>query len=111
MTDYNKTQTDYRERCKGRIKRQLEISKWREKNLPGIKFNDRVLTNFFDFVSISLAGRATTNEKLEEMLESKNTQIFTQGVRRQASGVRRRGSDTPLGTNLPQSSVVFFFFL
>ena len=27
MTEYNKTQTDYRERCKGRIKRQLEISK------------------------------------------------------------------------------------
>lgn len=25
MTDYNKTQTDYRERCKGRIQRQLEI--------------------------------------------------------------------------------------
>ena len=27
MTDYNKTQTDYRERCKARIQRQLEISK------------------------------------------------------------------------------------
>ena len=26
MTDYNKTQTDYRERCKARIQRQLEIS-------------------------------------------------------------------------------------
>ncbi|OWA51647.1 Syntaxin [Hypsibius exemplaris] len=51
MTDYNKTQTDYRERCKGRIKRQLEIT-----------------------------GRATTNEKLEEMLETKNPQIFTQGI-------------------------------
>lgn len=25
MTDYNKTQTDYRERCKGRIQRQLDI--------------------------------------------------------------------------------------
>jgi t-SNARE complex subunit (syntaxin) len=25
MTDYNKTQTDYRERCKGRIQRQFEI--------------------------------------------------------------------------------------
>lgn len=28
MTDYNATQTDYRERCKGRIQRQLEISKF-----------------------------------------------------------------------------------
>lgn len=26
MTEYNRTQTDYRERCKGRIQRQLEIS-------------------------------------------------------------------------------------
>ena len=31
MTEYNRTQTDYRERCKGRIKRQLEISKWRRR--------------------------------------------------------------------------------
>lgn len=28
MTDYNATQTDYRDRCKNRIKRQLEISKF-----------------------------------------------------------------------------------
>lgn len=27
MTDYNATQCDYRERCKSRIQRQLEISK------------------------------------------------------------------------------------
>lgn len=27
MTDYNATQTDYRDRCKNRIQRQLEISK------------------------------------------------------------------------------------
>lgn len=27
MTEYNRTQTDYRERCKARIMRQLEISK------------------------------------------------------------------------------------
>ncbi|CAG2107021.1 unnamed protein product [Medioppia subpectinata] len=51
MTDYNKTQTDYRERCKARIQRQLEIT-----------------------------GRSTTNEELEEMLESGNSAIFTQGI-------------------------------
>lgn len=51
MTDYNKTQTDYRERCKARIQRQLEIT-----------------------------GRMTTNEELEEMLESGNPAIFTQGI-------------------------------
>ncbi|XP_076307137.1 syntaxin-1A-like isoform X13 [Tachypleus tridentatus] len=50
MTDYNKTQTDYRERCKSRIQRQLEISK------------------------------VTTNDELEEMLESGNPAIFTQGI-------------------------------
>ncbi|XP_022666821.1 syntaxin-1A-like isoform X3 [Varroa destructor] len=51
MTDYNKTQTDYRERCKARIQRQLEIT-----------------------------GRVTTNEELEEMLETGNPAIFTQGI-------------------------------
>lgn len=33
MTEYNRTQTDYRERCKGRIQRQLEISKYRSPRL------------------------------------------------------------------------------
>lgn len=28
MSEYNTTQSDYRERCKGRIQRQLEISEW-----------------------------------------------------------------------------------
>ncbi|XP_076369436.1 syntaxin-1A-like isoform X2 [Tachypleus tridentatus] len=51
MTHYNKTQTDYRERCKDRIQRQLEIT-----------------------------GRTTTDDELEEMLESDNPAIFTQGI-------------------------------
>ncbi|CAH0390554.1 unnamed protein product [Bemisia tabaci] len=51
MTEYNRTQTDYRERCKGRIQRQLEIT-----------------------------GRTTTNEELEEMLEQGNSAVFTQGI-------------------------------
>lgn len=51
MTDYNSTQTDYRERCKGRIQRQLEIT-----------------------------GKSTTDEELEDMLESGNPAIFTQGI-------------------------------
>lgn len=89
MTEYNRTQTDYRERCKGRIQRQLEISK------PGS------FTFFFFFLSFSFfpsppttrsgecvrwknwfpAGRTTTNEELEEMLEQGNPAVFTQGVR------------------------------
>lgn len=51
MTEYNKTQTDYRERCKARIQRQLEIT-----------------------------GRSTTTDEVEEMLESGNPAIFTQGI-------------------------------
>ncbi|XP_065173835.1 syntaxin-1A isoform X2 [Atheta coriaria] len=51
MIEYNRTQTDYRERCKGRIQRQLEIT-----------------------------GRQTTNEELEEMLEQGNPAVFTQGI-------------------------------
>jgi len=51
MTDYNKTQTEYRERCKGRIQRQLDI-----------------------------AGKQVDSEQLEEMIESGNPAIFTQGI-------------------------------
>ncbi|KAL5282933.1 STX1A family protein [Megaselia abdita] len=51
MTDYNKTQTDYREKCKATIQRQLEIT-----------------------------GRNTSNEELEEMLEQGNISVFTQDI-------------------------------
>ncbi|XP_054064994.1 syntaxin-1A isoform X1 [Rissa tridactyla] len=51
MSEYNATQTDYRERCKGRIQRQLEIT-----------------------------GRTTTSEELEDMLESGNPAIFSSGI-------------------------------
>ncbi|KAI1731594.1 syntaxin domain-containing protein [Ditylenchus destructor] len=51
MTDYNKTQTDYRERCKGRIQRQLDI-----------------------------AGKQVGDDDLEEMIEQGNPGVFTQGI-------------------------------
>jgi len=51
MHDYNAVQNDYRDRCKNRIQRQLEIT-----------------------------GRSTTSEELEEMIESGNPAIFTQGI-------------------------------
>ncbi|XP_031439928.1 syntaxin-1A [Clupea harengus] len=51
MSEYNATQSDYRERCKSRIQRQLEIT-----------------------------GRNTTNDELESMLESDNPAIFTSGI-------------------------------
>ena len=51
MTEYNRTQTDYRERCKDRIQRQLEIT-----------------------------GRTTTDAELEDMIEQGNSAVFTQGI-------------------------------
>lgn len=181
MTEYNRTQTDYRERCKGRIQRQLEISEYicvtigriqarnayssraALSNLPSIskyvfphqstarvspfylKINwDKKCvsysppngSNFFDIkicsftlllfvpnltiraitntimhfctiiasntinkiivfllcilravhpftrrrIFLIIAGRTTTNEELEEMLEQGNPAVFTQGV-------------------------------
>uniref|UniRef100_A0A3Q2CYL4 Syntaxin 2b n=1 Tax=Cyprinodon variegatus TaxID=28743 RepID=A0A3Q2CYL4_CYPVA len=51
MTKYNETQVTFRERSKGRIQRQLEIT-----------------------------GRMTSNEELEDMLESGNPSIFTSDI-------------------------------
>ncbi|XP_037092451.1 syntaxin-1A-like isoform X1 [Pollicipes pollicipes] len=51
MTEYNRTQTDYRERCKGRIKRHMDIT-----------------------------GKNTTDKELEDMLEQGNPAVFTQGI-------------------------------
>ncbi|XP_069817097.1 syntaxin-2 isoform X1 [Dendropsophus ebraccatus] len=51
MIAYNETQIQFRERSKGRIQRQLEIT-----------------------------GRTTTDDELEEMLESGNPSIFTSDI-------------------------------
>ena len=64
MTEYNRTQTDYRERCKGRIQRQLEIQ-----------------------------GRTTTNEELENMLEQGNPSVFTQGIMMDTAAAKQTLAD------------------
>ncbi|CAG7825267.1 unnamed protein product [Allacma fusca] len=64
MTEYNRTQTDYRERCKGRIQRQLEIT-----------------------------GRTTTDEELEEMIEQGNPAVFTQGIIMETQQARQTLAD------------------
>lgn len=52
MTEYNRVQNEYRERCKARIMRQLEIT-----------------------------GRTVTGtDEIEEMLEKDNPAVFIQGV-------------------------------
>ncbi|XP_061529239.1 syntaxin-2 [Phycodurus eques] len=57
MTRYNEAQVSFRERSKGRIQRQLEIT-----------------------------GRVTTNEELEDMLESGIPSIFTSDGTRNLAG-------------------------
>jgi len=69
MTEYNRTQTDYRERCKSRIQRQLEISR---ESVSKIEF--------YLYQPPNSAGRTTTNEELEDMLEQGNPAVFTQGI-------------------------------
>ncbi|XP_035217354.1 syntaxin-like isoform X1 [Stegodyphus dumicola] len=51
MTEYSSIQTEYRERCKNRIKRQLQIT-----------------------------GNVKTDDEIEEMLENGNPEVFTQGL-------------------------------
>ena len=51
MNDYNECQVTYRQKCKERIQRQLTIT-----------------------------GRDTTDEEIEEMIETGNPQIFSHGV-------------------------------
>uniref|UniRef100_A0A3B3ZF19 t-SNARE coiled-coil homology domain-containing protein n=1 Tax=Periophthalmus magnuspinnatus TaxID=409849 RepID=A0A3B3ZF19_9GOBI len=51
MTKYNEAQMDFRDKSKGRIARQLEIT-----------------------------GKATTDDELEEMLEGGNAAVFTAGI-------------------------------
>ncbi|ROI47865.1 Syntaxin-3 [Anabarilius grahami] len=51
MTKYNEAQVEFKEKSKGRIQRQLEIT-----------------------------GKATTDEELEEMLDGGNAAVFTAGI-------------------------------
>jgi syntaxin 1A len=51
MSEYNKTQNEYREGCKNRIQRQLEIT-----------------------------GKKTTSDELEQMLDSGNPNVFSQEI-------------------------------
>nr|CAH8855627.1 unnamed protein product [Trichobilharzia regenti] len=64
MQEYNKAQTDFRDASKARIKRQIEISR-----------------------------RSVTDEELEDMLESGNPQIFTQGILTDTQQARQNLAD------------------
>uniref|UniRef100_A0A1I8GNI9 t-SNARE coiled-coil homology domain-containing protein n=1 Tax=Macrostomum lignano TaxID=282301 RepID=A0A1I8GNI9_9PLAT len=77
MSDYNKAQIDYRDACKGRIKRQMEIV-MNEYNACQIDYRERCKAKIARH--LALTGRETTNDELENMLESGNPAIFTQGI-------------------------------
>ncbi|KAG5450437.1 Syntaxin-1A [Clonorchis sinensis] len=64
MAAYNKEQTDYRDACKAQIKLKLEI-----------------------------AECPRTDEELEQMLESDNPQIFTQGILMDTQQARQNAAD------------------
>lgn len=108
MTEYNATQSKYRDRCKDRIQRQLEISACAPpfpkllsqqappggsslEPAPGLSLVEGwVLGSCFLHLTtpgllpeqsfLSTAGRTTTNEELEDMLESGKLAIFTDDV-------------------------------
>ncbi|KAK8736061.1 hypothetical protein OTU49_005213 [Cherax quadricarinatus] len=64
MSRYNTIQSEYRDRCKNRIQRQLEIT-----------------------------GCKKTDEELEEMLETGNVEVFTQGIIMETQQARQRLAD------------------
>lgn len=87
MTKYNEAQVEFREKSKGRIQRQLEISEWQadtqtfrvwfKKKYIYISFRNVIKANI---VFCLTAGKATTDEELEEMLDGGNAAVFTAGV-------------------------------
>uniref|UniRef100_A0A8P0N958 Syntaxin-2 n=1 Tax=Canis lupus familiaris TaxID=9615 RepID=A0A8P0N958_CANLF len=81
MTEYNEAQTLFRDRSKGRIQRQLEIT-----------------------------GRTTTDDELEEMLESGSPSVFTADVSTwEVAAARLHALDLHLISKAALSSSVFLF--
>ncbi|VDO86052.1 unnamed protein product [Schistosoma margrebowiei] len=97
MTDYNNIQIDFRDANKARIKRQLEIGMKNSVNhLMFLTLSKTITTIMHQYGRIQIehkerckallkrqlevAQRSVTDNELENMLESGNPQIFTQGV-------------------------------
>jgi len=64
MNDYNECQVTYRQKCKERIQRQLTIT-----------------------------GRDTTDEEIEDMIESGNPQIFSSGIVMETQAAKKSLAD------------------
>ncbi len=78
MNDYNQVQLGYRQKCKERIQRQLEISELIL--LFSMIIVIKIINKFKKKIFHYLAGRSVTEGEVEEMLESGNPAVFTQGV-------------------------------
>ncbi|CAL8349981.1 unnamed protein product [Boreogadus saida] len=89
MTKYNEAQMDFRDKSKGRIARQLEISEsglvwfpclshstssWRSVSLGWSESLEPL------YLQVENTGKATTDEELEEMLEGGNAAVFSAGI-------------------------------
>ncbi|CAF0866115.1 unnamed protein product [Rotaria sordida] len=100
MNSYRNAEIEYRERCKARIQRQLEISEGYIKYflchriffVLTQKFRD-VMNNYNQVQvayrqkckeriqrQLEITGRSVTDGEVEEMLESGNPAVFTQGI-------------------------------
>lgn len=92
MTKYNEAQVEFKEKSKGRIQRQLEISQWQSytqtfyffllsKKVPcSEKHNATTCMCKVNVGFCFVAGKTTTDEELEEMLDGGNAAVFTAGV-------------------------------
>lgn len=89
MNDYNQVQVAYRQKCTERIQRQLEISTVAFRTAHSLCFACFCFLTFVHWWTNTkldphlslLAGRSVTEGEVEEMLESGNPAVFTQGVR------------------------------
>ncbi|GAB5578952.1 syntaxin-2 isoform X8 [Prionailurus iriomotensis] len=82
MTDYNEAQTLFRERSKGRIQRQLEINGLSRTSVRPSPLDDGAWLppGRRQFADRRKSGRTTTDEELEEMLESGSPSVFTADI-------------------------------
>ncbi|CAF4460474.1 unnamed protein product [Rotaria sp. Silwood2] len=85
MNAYRNAEIEYRERCKARIQRQLEISeeycRYCVLHNHLKRFNQIMIDYHLEKRNyLDETGRSVTEGEVEEMLESGNPAVFTQGI-------------------------------
>ena len=84
MSHYSQVQLEYRQKCKERIQRQLEISEKIVLLACLFVYRQMIVFKYF-FIKNTVnflfsAGPSVTDGEVEEMLESGNPAVFTQSV-------------------------------